>query len=326
MIHGLAPLLACALALPSGQDVDRATPKDMRPLAPLVGGRWRFGDGAPFPGFQQCDWGAARASIHVSTWRAGEEHDVPWSQSLLYWDPGEKQLRVVGLTPLSFYEGRIVVDGTTWTERADVFREGERSQSLTRWTWPEDDDVFRWQLLDPRGVEPQLDVKVEREARGKLRAAAGEAELAKELAPLARLVGHVWEVDAKWPNGAPFRLRTEFSRGILPRVVESRTWRLPDEGEPEPIVDSYYYWHPGREELRLLAVGAEEVAEGSVAARETGLFMDYEMHSGGNTVPIHETWEFASATSYVMKIWTDGPADERRLLMETEVKGRPAGD
>jgi hypothetical protein len=144
----------------------------------------------------------------------------PWRQlEVVYWHPGRKQVRLLGLSPFAsgVVEGMIRFEGETADAIFDLYQTGGRRTMGLRWTF-DGPDKYRKTLLEATGsagLTPLVEwdhVRSKTRSATRPRSAEGAPEPSERLKVLESLLGHTWEARGNWDSGHAFHIQSTFER------------------------------------------------------------------------------------------------------------------
>lgn len=251
-----------------------ATSEPMAVFARMEAGEWRMGT-------IQADtwrWGPGRRSIRAQT-VGFDGGGNPWRElTIYYWRPDTEKIHVLNFHPdipglgRGVAEGTLEFDGETAAASLILHQPGHpgrnrRSMGL-RWTF-EGPDAYHEELLEDTGAGLTLLAEWDYTRSLELSAtpipAPGQAPApSKNIEAFLPLLGQ-WQSH----DGGAIRARSNCEWLEYLDVVALRVETTPDSGEPEHLLDAYFYHHVGTDELRCLALTASGgVYEGGVTVLE----------------------------------------------------------
>jgi hypothetical protein len=151
----IAALSACTAAQDAGSDdkpVQEPAPAKvggpMAGFARMIPGEWRMTCKSGTSMFDTWHWGPGQHSMRVMTDGANAAGE-PWRElEVVYWHPGRKQVRLLGLSPFArgVSEGTITIEGETADAVFDLYQTGGRRKMGLRWTFDGPDKYHATQL------------------------------------------------------------------------------------------------------------------------------------------------------------------------------------
>lgn len=324
----LAALSACAARQDKGPDARSAhgpAPAEaagpMASFARLVPGEWRVTAQSGKSMFHTWHWGPGRHSLRRVTDGAGAGGE-PWrALKVVYWHPGRKEVRLLGLEPVAggVAEGTITFAGGAADGVFDLHQSAGRRRMGLRWAF-DGPDKYRDTLLEatgPAGLEPLAEwdhVRTTPPATPRPRAVEG-AKPSKHLKALEPLLGHTWEAKGDWAAGGAVHVRTTFEWVPLADAVYLRVLAPGQGGEPGHLLDAYLYHHTGAKALRVLALsGRGGVYEGDVTALDGALQTELKGYEGGRVVAHVVRLDFEPGGALRQRVWSlEGAARTLRL-------------
>jgi hypothetical protein len=312
-------LSTCTTARDSGPDADPAAKHapaavagPMADFARMVPGEWRVTYANGLGQFDTWHWGPGEHSMRVMTDGFGGAGE-PWRElQVLYWHPGRKQVRLLGLNPYarSVAEGSIAFAGETADAVIDLYQTGVHRDMSLRWTF-DGPDKYRETLsetLGPGGPTPLAEWDYAR-ALELTAARPPPAEAAprpsEHLQALEPLLGRTWEA-----RGDAFHVRSTFEWIPYADGIYASTYALTDR-EPTHLLDAYFYHHTGADALRCLALANHGgVYEGDVTVLDGGaLQLDLQGHEGDRVVRRRVRLDFEPDGTLRQRDWSLGGAE-----------------
>lgn len=317
-----------------------AVANPMASFARMVGGEWKMAaaagtDLAVGTGqYNTWHWGPGKHSLRAMTDGLGGDGD-PWrAVQVVYWHPGRKQLRSLGLSPYAagVAEGTIQVEGDTFEAIVDMYQTGDHRNLKSRWAF-DGPDKYHDELLEstgPNGYFPLAAWKWFRIAlpstpRSRHVEGAGLPDRMKAFEPA---LGHDWETfgeaNGEWTNGpagGAFHLQSTLEWVPLANGIYIRTLALANDAEPTHLLDTYFYHHTGTQTLRCLALSNQGgVYEGDVAVLEGGaLQIELKGYEGDRVVPYVARLDFEQDTMLRFRVWSF-KGTERTLMLDIRHK------
>jgi len=341
----IAALSACTDAQDKSPDVkpvqEPAPVKVADPMASfarMVGGEWKMTmapgtDLAPGTGlYDAWHWGPGKHSLRVMTDGLGGD-GKPWrALQVVYWHPGRKQVRSLGLTPFAagVAEGTIKFEGEVSEAIIDMYQTGNHRNLKSRWSF-DGPDKYHDELLESTGGPDGYFLlaawdwfRVASPNPPRPRTVEG-AKLPEKLKAFEPLLGHTWETDGKangeWAAGGFLHIQTTFEWVPLANGIYMRTLALIKEAEPTHFLDAYLYHHTGANALRCLALSNRGgVYEGDSIVLEGGaLQLDLKGYEGDRVVPHVVRFDFERDGTLRHRVWSlDGA--ERTLMLDVHHK------
>ena len=315
---GFVPFAAAA------QDPPAKVADPMASFARMVGGEWRMTAQSGKSMFDTWHWGPGKHSLRVMTDGSGAD-GKPWRElQAVYWHPGRKQVRLLGLSPFArgVSEGTITFEGETADAVFDLYQTGVRRRMRSRWAF-DGPDKYHETLLEatgPAGYAPLVEWDLVRITPRPC--AAEEAPKPPErLKALEPFLGHTWEAKGDWATGNAFQIRTTFewvpyADGIYARVVSPSK-----DGEPRHLLDAYLYHHTGADALRCLALSDRGgVYEGDLTVLDGGaLQLDLKGYEGDRVVQHVVRFDFEKDGTLRHRVWSLR-GTERTLMLDVHHK------
>ncbi|MFG0258992.1 MAG: hypothetical protein ACF8LK_01460 [Phycisphaerales bacterium JB041] len=248
------------------------TPDPLASLAHLVNGAWRLGIGSEYFQLDTWRWGPGGHSLLGDTTNSkGDGETTSGVRRVLYWHPGEQQLRQLAFSrggllwesPLKIGTNPASFDGT-------LFYPNEPTRSLqVHWVF-DTPDSYASTLTEtlPDRADPVFLARWEYARQGpdespKRPDAAPEPKPARYLSALTPFIGRAWNAAFDRPESDPFN--TELTLARIPHT-EAVYARITAAGtDPTPLLDAYCFYHPKTRDLRCLALSRDgSLYEGTV--------------------------------------------------------------
>ena len=275
--------------------------------------------------FDTWHWGPGKHSLRVMTDGSGAD-GKPWRElQAVYWHPGRKQVRLLGLSPFArgVAEGTITFEGETADAVFDLYQTGVRRRmglalGLRRPRQvPRDAAGGDRPRRHTRPWSSGTSVRITPRPR-----AAEEAPKPPErLKALEPFLGHTWEAKGDWATGNAFQIRSTFewvpyADGIYARVVSPSK-----DGEPRHLLDAYFYHHTGANSLRCLALSDRGgVYEGDLTVLDGGaLQLDLKGYEGDRVVQHVVRFDFEKDGTLRHRVWSL-KGTERTLMLDVRHK------
>ncbi len=277
-------------------------------------------------------WGPGRHSLRVMTHGFAASGD-PWrALAVVYWHPGRKEIRSLGLNPYaeSVSEGTVRFDGENPESVADLHQTGDRRKLLSRDVF-DGPDKYRSTLLEE--VAPGRVTKLGEwdYTRSKTLTPVSPTpadkppKLGERLKVLETLLGRTWdaagEARGEWADAGGFRVQSSvewipYANGVYIRALAAR-----QSGEPTHLVDVYVYHHTGAGVLRCLALtSGGGVYEGDMRVLDGGaLQVDLKRYEGERAVSHVVRVDFGKDGMVRSRVWSV-KGNERALMLDTQNK------
>jgi hypothetical protein len=328
----LAAVSACTArqdTSPDANPVQEPAPAEvadpMASFARMVPGEWRVTAQSGKSMFHTWHWGPGKHSIRRMTDGSGAGGE-PWrALMVVYWHPGRKQVRLLGLEPFArgVADGTIKFEGETADGTFDLHQTGGLRKLSLRWVF-DGPDKYRDTLLEatgPDGYKPlvELDhVRSEPPAAPRPRTVEGEKP-SKHLKALEPLLGHTWEAKGAWATGDAFHTRTTFEWVPLADAIYGRVVTPGKDGEH--LLDAYVYHHTGANKLRCLALSSRGgVYEGDVTVPDGGApQFDLKGYDGDQAVTHVVRFDFEQDGALHHRVWSL-KGTERTLTLDVHHK------
>ncbi|MFN0136364.1 MAG: hypothetical protein ACKVS9_09650 [Phycisphaerae bacterium] len=251
----------------------------MASFSGFIGGHWKMTSLAGTDTYDTWHWGPERNSIRSMRFGTLPDGD-PWgTMTAYYWHPSRKEVRMLGVCSVfrGVSEGTITFDGSKAEGTFDHHQLAGTRELGLRWKF-DGPDTFHDQLLEkgPRGYELMVEWDRHRVAAVSAdeRAAPKDVMLverpSKLLSPLAKLLGAVWQTQAKPGAAAPrsvgdLPVRASFE--YVPHVdaIFGRVQTLDAGGTPSHAMDLYLYHHTRARALRCLVLAIDDAGEAIVS-------------------------------------------------------------
>lgn len=300
----------------------------MGSFARLLGGAWKMTAQSGTSMYDRWQWGPGQHSLSMTT--EGEAADgSPWrALQVVYWNPGQKQIRLLSMHPDVPGVGRGVGDGTitfvgdTLEATVDLYQ--ARGPRKLRWlSIFEGPDNFHTTLLEANGSEVYRPLTAWNYARVdesfvNTTAIPEQAlGLSKELSVLESIIGHTWDADGKRESGQELHIQSTFEYVPLAEYVYGRTVGVADNGTSTHLLDLYFYHDVGTDALRCLALSEDGgVHEGDVTAPEAGaLQIDVRGYENGDAIARVIRFDYKDDSTLRQRVWSlDG--NGRTLVLD----------
>lgn len=331
----IAALAACSARQDKAPDVGAAqepapplpakVADPMASFARLVSDEWRMTFQSGNSLFHTFHWGPGKHSIRRMTDGSGAAGE-PWrALKVLYWHPGRKQVRLLGVAPFlsGVSEGTIKFEGDTADGVFDLHQAGGVRKLALRWAF-DGPDKYRDTLLEapgPAGYKPINELDVVRSkppASPRPRTVEGEKP-SEHLEALALLLGPIWEAKGEWTTGDAFHIQSTFEWVPLANAIYVRVLAPSKDGEH--LLDAFVYHHTGANVLRCLALSTRGgVYEGDLTVLDGGaLQLDLKGYEGDRVVQHVVRFDFEKDGSLRHRIWALN-GTERALLLDVPHK------
>lgn len=288
----------------------------------LVSGEWRVTAQSGTSMFHTWHWGPGQHSVHRMTDGAGAGGE-PWREvQVMYWHPGRKQVRLLGLSPVArgVSEGTIKFDGETANGVCDLYQTGGLRKMGLRWVF-DGPDKYHDTLLeatDSTGLKPLAawdHIRSRTSTATRPPVAGAVPKPSEHLKPLEAFLGHPWEARGQWATGNAFQLQSTFEWIPYADAIYARVLMLSKDGEPTHLLDAYLYHHTGANVLRCLALSnLGGVYEGDVTVQAgDALQFDMKGYEGDQVVSRVVRFDFEKDGNLRQRIWS--LKDTERTLM-----------
>jgi formylglycine-generating enzyme required for sulfatase activity len=314
-----------------GASADASAAGPMAGFARMATGEWRMGT-------LQTDtwsWGPGGHSMRMQT-RGSDGGGNPWSELLVvYWHPGRRQVRLLGLHPdipnlgRGVMEGTIRFDGGSAASFFDLYQPGRRRDMSSRWTF-DGPDKYRETLLEDTGsgfaTLAEWDFVRSTTPSSLLPRATEEAPTPSEnLAVFATLLGPTWAAEGDRATGESIDLRSTFECVPHLDVIHGRVTAPAGDGAPAHLLDVYLYHHVGTGSLHCLALSKRGgVFEGELAVLADGaLQVDLRGSEDDRVVPYRVRVDLDEDEAPRQRIWSLDGSEPVQLL---DVRHRKLAD
>ena len=320
---GFVPFAAAA------QDPPAKVADPMASFARMVGGEWRMTAQSGTSMFDTWHWGPGKHSLRVMTDGSGAD-GKPWRElQVVYWHPGRKQVRLLGLSPFArgVSEGTITFEGETADAVFDLYQTGVRRKmrlalGLRRSRQvPRDavggDRPRRYSRPWSSGTSSASKPPAHRAAHRRRGAEAPGAPEGPRTAPGPHLGGRRATGPPEMPStsGRP-------SSGSRSPTGSTLAWSAPSkDGEPRHLLDAYFYHHTGADALRCLALSnGGGVYEGDLTVLDGGaLQLDLKGYEGDRVVQHVVRFDFEKDGTLRHRVWSL-KGTERTLMLDVHHK------
>jgi hypothetical protein len=306
---------------PAQESIPAPVADPMASFARMVGGEWKMTAQSGKSMFHTWHWGPGNHSIREMTDGLGAD-GAPWrALGVMYWHPGHKQVRTLGLSPYAegVAEGTISFDGETAEAVTDMYQTGHRRKLKSVWKF-DGPDKYHDELMEatgPGGYSPLAAwdrVRVKPPSTKRPFAVAG-AKPSERLKALEPLLGRTWEAKGDTLHTQSTVEWVPLTTGAYVRVMTPKT-----DGEPGHLLDAYVYHHTGTGKLRCLALTDRGgVSEGDVTASDGGLQIDLTGHEGERTVYYVVRFDFEKDGIVRHRVWFV-QGSERTLTLDVQQK------
>lgn len=303
----------------------------MASFARMAGGEWRMtAPGMTARMFDTWHWGPGRRSMMSQVYGTGAD-GKPWRELLVvYWHPGLKEVRLLGLhldipgLGRGVMEGAIRFDGESAEAEFDLHQPGHPGRAIRkmglRWAF-DGPDRYHETLLEDSGAGLALLAEWDFARSGELSAlptVAAEAKKASEhLKVFESLVGHTWEAGGDRGAGDAAGMRTTFEWIPYVDAIYARSLALAKDGEFAHVLDAYIYLHAGTKALRCLALSdSGGVYEGGATVLEGGgLRLDLKGYEGDRSVEREVRIDLEGDGTLRQRLWSV-EGGERTLVLD----------
>lgn len=305
----------------------------MAGFARLVGGEWKTTAQSGTSMFDTWHWGPNGRSVRVMTGGESAGGD-PWREvRVMYWHPGRKQVRVLGLSPYAagVSEGTIKFNGDSAEAFSDMYQSGNppvHRKLSSRWKF-DGPDKYNDALLEENGAAGYAPlaswdrVRIAPSATKQPRIAEKAPSLPGQLKVFEPLLGKTWDsrgrAKGNWETDQPFHIETTFEWVPLANAIYARTFMLRGNGTPIHLVDAYIYHHTGTGKLRCLALACPEagrgrVYEGDVSVIEGGAIqLELQGYEGARVTPYVVRFDFENNGTLHQRVWSPDTAQQPML-------------
>ena len=317
------------------------TANPMRHYSQMMPGEWQVTFQSGTSQFERWQWGPGRHSVHAQTYGVDAVGN-PWrSLNVMYWHPGHKQIRILGLHPhilgigKGVSKGTIAFDGKAADGVFDLHQSGPPREVIRkmglRWTF-DGPDMYRAKLLENagKGLMPLGEWEYVRSKT--LSAFPPVAEAASKLSGryqvLESFVGHPWEAKGHWVSGKPIHVQSTFEWIPYVEAIHMRTVAHAKDSGPVHILDAYIYFDIGAGALHCLALSDRGgVYEGGVAVLEgRGLRIDLRGYENSDLVSRIVRFDFERNGTLRHRVWAVEDQTRTSMLDVHHTKLRPMND
>lgn len=300
--------------------------KSVDPMASftcLVGGQWKQTVKSGTSMFETWRWGPGGESLRGMTDGLGAAGE-PWREvQVLYWHPGHKQVRVLGLSPYEggIAEGSIVFDGNLGESAFELHQLRGPRTLRSRWTF-DGPDMYRAELLEATGSGAYAPLAAWDRFRVPATATGSASDpttpdaapfLPQKLHVFEPVIGYTWQgSEGREPStcdderGGAIRSVVEwvpYCDGVYVRV---EALAADEERSGAHLLDVYLYHHTGTGDLRCLALSHQGgVYEGSIAVLNGGaLQAGLTGYQRGRVVPMIVRMDFEMGGAVRTRVWS----------------------
>jgi hypothetical protein len=303
------------------------TPAPSSAMDPLGGfgrmmpGEWKMTAAAGTSMYDTWHQGPGNHSFRVMTHGESAAHD-PWRElQVVYWHPGRRQVRLLGIGPYehSVFEGSVTFGDERAEAELDLYQTRANRKILRRWifTGPDTCRVALLESVGDAGFQPLVECEYTRSVTltPPIEPTGASTQPPARLAAFEPLLGRSWETSepptGAWADGRALRLEVEwvpYAEGIY-----ARTFALPAHGRtdsPQHVLDTYIYYHTGAKALRTLSLSASGgVYEGDVKVLDDGSVRFAITADAGTGVASYEALlEFGPGHGLRQRVWDVGDA------------------
>lgn len=322
---------------PPTTDAPTTIASPLAPFARLVGGEWRVGFAGGASSVHAWRWGPGQHSMHK--WTDGSDPSGgPWAVEVLYWHPGHRQVQMLALhgtipgVGRGVGDGSIAFDGDTANGLMTLRQpRGPRKLGL-RWAF-EGPDAYHGTLLEDSGaggMQPLAEWDFVRTPQGSTARRSGVAAdpstLPEHFKAFDVLVGRAWETLGPTAEGEAPRVRTTYEWVPSLEVITARTMAPGNGGEPEPVLDAYFYQAVGSEAVRCLVLSRTGgVYEGDVTTDAGALHLNLTGSEGDRAATYVVRFDLEKDGTLRQRVWAvvDGV---RTLTLDVRSASTPQED
>lgn len=313
----------------------------MEPFERMMPGEWQVTLQSGTSQFARWQWGPGGHSAIAQTFGM-DAIGNPWrSLRVLYWHPGHKQIRLLGLHPFipeigkGVSKGTIAFDGKTADGVFDLHQSGPPHEVVRkmglRWTF-DGPDLYRAKLLENAGAGFKSLGEWAYVRSKSLSAFPPVAEAASK--PSGRfqifetLVSHTWEARGHWVGGTEFHVQSTFEWIPYVEAIHMRTIAHAEDGGPMHVLDAYIYSDIGADALHCLVLtDGGSVYEGDVTILEgRGLRIDLQGFENGDLVSRIVRFDFQKNGTLRHRVWAVEDQTRTSMLDVHHTKLRPMND
>lgn len=301
-------------------------------FARMMGGEWEMKLASGNSIFRNWHWGPGQHSLRVMNEGKGGGGE-PWLDfDVIYWHPGQKQIRVFGVSQYErgITDGVATVDGDHATVEFDLYQTGRHRRLRSELEF-KGRDMHHAQLLEasrtaPEGYKSLAEWDLVRQNPPEVprRIEAGDSKAPSELLrPLLPLINH-WEARLNAATGSSFHVQATVewiprADAIYIRVVSPRSG-----GGWNHLLDAYLYHHTGSGRLRFLTLSSTGgVFEGDIVVDDHGAMqMDFDGFEGDRSVPGSVAINFMGGAVLQLQAWLGEGADRKLVYdLKTGLRG-----
>lgn len=326
--HAIADILVRDIPTRAADSPSVAHAPDFGVLSRMVGGEWSTTASTGMTNYRTWHPGPGRHSLRVMTDGLLASRD-PWREiSVVFWDPGRKRIRDIGVSSVmrGVAEGVITIEGET--VRSDIDLHQSLGNRRLRLLWKfEGHDTFHAVLGEASGAAnaEYTDLAAwdfqRMEAPNPARSLAVEGAVPSDrISLLMPLVGE-WKCAADAAGG---NTSGTFEWIPLTDAVYGRVISQDDAGEITHEFDMYWYFHTGKSVLRCLVLTRlGGVFEGDLRVLENGsLKAELNGHDGDRAVVLAiRVDKDHDGTMYHHAWYVDGPKRTPVLDMRKHGQG-----
>lgn len=276
-------------------------PSQMAPFARLADEEWQVGFASGETGTHAWQWGPGKYSIRQVA-NSSSFEDNPWQGQVIFWHPGEKQIRLLSMhgdipaVGRGIAEGPISFEGETEVGFFDLYQPRGLRKIGHRRTF-EGADTYHEDLLEDTGAgyRPLAGWDFHRVRNGvepKPRDAVDSPpSLPDHFKPFAPLLGRTLEargdVDGSATSGSAVRIHTTFEWVPSLEVICVRVMELDRDVTSTHVLDAYLFQHLGADEVRCLVLSNRGgVYEGTLTTVDGGAVqIDLTGYEGDRVAP-----------------------------------------
>jgi len=289
----------------------------------MVGGEWKMTAQSGTSMYDTWHWGPGKHSLRVMTDGEGADGN-PWrSLQVVYWHPGLKQVRTLGLSPYEagVSEGTTTLDGDSGVAVVDMYQNPSHRKLSWRMVFDGPDKYHSTLLESVDGADYEIlsawdYFRMTPRPAAFPDTAAWARVVPDRLKAFAGFVGHTWETRGEGVIGDTIRAHSAVELIPLAGGVYARTSQSNNNGETSHLFDSYFYRHTGTGALRCLALSEDgSIYEGDVTVLDNGeLRLNLTGYGREGVVPYDIRIEFKSDGTTHQRVWSL-EADERMLIL-----------
>jgi hypothetical protein len=299
----------------------------MASFARMLPGEWRVKFPSGTNQFDTWKWGPGQHSMRMMTDGSDAVGNRWCALEVVYWHPGRKQARLLGIHPdvpgvgRGVSEGTFKFEGETAEAIIDLYQPRGRRNIARRWVF-DGLDRYHATLLEATGRDRYVPLTEWDYARSKTptparpRTALETSKPSERLKALEPLLGRTWEAKGNWATGDALHAQTTFEWVPLLDAIYASVVAPSKDGKPTHVLDAYFYHHLGVNRLRCLALSNRGgVYEGDLTVLSGGLQLDLKGYEGDRVIAQVVQFEFEKGGTLRNRVWNVNGA-ERSLMLD----------